>query len=78
MNDKMKTWLEGLSKEVSTRDFDLIARSLAVLDSNTYHDETLPWGNRRCVSPCIRDGYFAGIWNWDSAFIATTVSRWDI
>ena len=78
MNDKMKTWLEGLSKEVSTQDFDLIARSLAVLDSNTYHDETLPWGNRRCVSPCIRDGYFAGIWNWDSAFIATTVSRWDI
>lgn len=68
-------WLNNLRGKVSERDFGLIERAIGVLEGNTSPAENLPWSPYRCITP--GPGGFNGIWNWDSAFHAMAVSRWD-
>ena len=46
-----------------------------ILVSNVYEPNKYPWGAWRLMSPCKK--HFEGVWNWDSAFHAMTVSRYD-
>lgn len=66
-------WLSG--KPVSERDKTILDAAYEVLKKNTIHSKNAPWGDVPVVSPW--SGPCAGIWNWDSAFHAITVSRFD-
>lgn len=66
-------WLSG--KPVSERDKTILGAAYEVLKKNTIHSKNAPWGDVPVVSPW--SGPCAGIWNWDSAFHAMTVSRFD-
>ena len=66
-------WLSG--KPVSERDKTILGAAYEVLKRNTIHSKNAPWGDVPVVSPW--SGPCAGIWNWDSAFHAMTVSRFD-
>lgn len=68
-------WLAKQKQNVSKSEYDLIKRSVKVLTDNTTDDKNLPWSPYRSILPA--KGRFDGIWNWDSAFHAMTVSRWD-
>lgn len=68
-------WLEQYKGKVSERDMALLARAHDVLSTNTVHSPDAPWGDVPVISPW--SGECAGIWNWDSAFHAMTVSRFD-
>lgn len=66
-------WLSG--KPVSERDKTILDAAYEVLKKNTIHSKNAPWGDVPVVSPW--SGPCAGIWNWDSAFHAMTISRFD-
>ncbi len=68
-------WLNQFRDTVSERDLTLLARAREVLESNIVHPENSPWGDYDVISPW--PGENAGIWNWDSAFHAMTVSRFN-
>ncbi len=70
-----KEWLARYEGRVSERDFYLLGRSYDVLAKNTVSYENAPWGEKSVISPWV--GGSEGIWNWDSAFHAMTVSRFD-
>ncbi len=70
-----QTWLEQYRSSVSSRDFALLEKASSILERNTYAPNEYGWGPWRMVSPCR--GYFKGFWNWDTAFIAEGMSRWD-
>lgn len=61
---------------MNLRDTELIARAKATLKQNTYSAEGYLWSPYKCITPGVN--YFFGIWNWDSAFHAVGVSRWDV
>ena len=60
---------------ISERDKELCERAYQILMENVYPDEGYLWSPYRCISP--GKTHFTGIWNWDSAFHAVGVSRWD-
>ena len=68
-------WLAPLRKTVSERDACLLDAAYEVLKRNTVHEKSAPWGDVPVISPW--SGPCAGIWNWDSAFHAMAVSRYD-
>ncbi len=68
-------WLEPYKAELSERDFLLVSKAYDVLSSNTLSYKNAPWGDMSVISPWL--GGSAGIWNWDSAFHAMTVCRFD-
>lgn len=68
-------WLAPLRQKVSERDARLLDAAYEVLKGNTIHQPDVPWGDVPVISPW--SGPCAGIWNWDSAFHAMTVSRYD-
>ena len=68
-------WLAPLRQKVSERDARLLDAAYEVLKGNTIHQPDVPWGDVPVISPW--SGPCAGIWNWDSAFHAMTVSRSD-
>ena len=57
------------------RNTELIKRAHDVLMGNAYEKDGYPWSPYRCISPA--KNYFLGIWNWDSAFHAIGISRYD-
>lgn len=57
------------------RDHELINRAYKILNDNIYPSTGFPWSPYRCLTPAM--GHFNGIWNWDSAFHAVGVSRFD-
>ncbi len=68
-------WLNRYKDKVSERDFVLLEKAYDVLARNTVRYDNAPWGNKSVISPWV--GGSEGIWNWDSAFHAMTVSRFD-
>lgn len=58
------------------RDKELAKRAYCTLMGNVYPNEGFLWSPYRCITPGKNN--FHGIWNWDSAFHAVGVSRWDI
>lgn len=69
-------WLLNQQNKISERNFNLITRAYNTLKTNTSPNENLPWSPYRCITPGT--GGFNGIWNWDTAFHAMTVSRWNV
>ncbi len=69
-----EAWLSSLAG-LSERDLSLCERAYDTLMGNVYPDNGFLWSPCRCISP--GKGRFEGIWNWDSAFHAAGVSRWD-
>lgn len=65
-------WLSGYK---NCEYLSLLERAYDNIMANVQGGKT-PWAPYRGICPG-RDGYFAGIWNWDTAFHATCVSRWD-
>ena len=68
-------WLASLNKPLSGRDRALLEAAYDVLQKNTICKPDAPWGPAPVISPW--SGPCAGIWNWDSAFHAMAVSRFD-
>ena len=62
--------------QVCERDKELLSRSYDTIMENVYEDKGYLWSPYRCISPGKR--HFFGVWNWDSAFHAAGVSRWDV
>ena len=53
----------------------LLRRARATLEKNTVAGERVPWAPYRGVEPSVSG--FKGVWNWDSAFHAMALVRWD-
>ena len=70
-----KQWLEQYKGKLSQREITLLEAAYDVLTRNTMCSPHAPWGNTPVISPWSGDN--AGIWNWDSAFHALTVSRYN-
>ena len=68
-------WLAQYEKYCNERDMTLLGAAYDVLKTNTIERDDAPWGPDPVISPWM--GEKAGIWNWDSAFHAITVSRYD-
>ena len=75
MNLTRKEWLSRYENKVSDRDLALLGMAYDVLRKNTVRYDNAPWGEKSVISPWVGGG--EGIWNWDSAFHAMTVSRFD-
>ena len=58
------------------RDLRLLERAYDNIMKNVSPAEGMPWSPYRGITPG-RNGAFPGVWNWDSAFHAMCVSRWD-
>lgn len=72
---KRKEWLEGAVQGLSVRDAGLLERASGLLEDNILREGEYPWGELHGIVPS-RSTY-AGVWNWDSAWHAMAVSRWD-
>lgn len=70
-----KEWLENCN--VSERDRELLSLAYDVLKGNVLSSDKNPWGGRPAVSPWVGEGRTEGIWNWDTAFHAVAISRFD-
>lgn len=66
-----------LTKDVvKERDKRLLIRAYENIMANVTPAEGMPWSPYRGIMPG-NSGNFPGIWNWDTAFHAMCVSRWD-
>lgn len=65
-------WLEAQKGKVSERDLALLKLSQETLYANIMDG---PWSPLRGISPSPY--MYWGVWNWDSAFHAMALSRWD-
>lgn len=61
--------------ELSARDSILLRRAEAVLRGNVVGPQGKPWAPYRGIIPSA--GTYQGVWNWDAAFHALAVCRWD-
>ena len=70
-----ENWLSLYKDTVSPRDYELLGAAYDILKKNTVNEPKAPWGEVPVISPW--SGPCAGMWNWDSAFHAMTVARFD-
>jgi putative isomerase len=66
-------WVTSAKRKLEPWKLELLQRSYDTLQGNIVKHEM--WHNKRGIVPSI--GRYDGVWNWDSAFHAMTVSRWD-
>ena len=66
-------WLAASAKTVSPAQSDLLTRAQTTLLGNAASGYA--WKPYLGIMPSL--GTYCGIWNWDSAFHAVSVSRWD-
>lgn len=67
--------LEAYSENLNKRDISLLERAIKVLESNKYEEYKDVFKGRTLISPDKK--CFNGVWNWDSAFHAIGVARFD-
>lgn len=72
MNNTVE-FLRGL--KVNKDEYELIEKSIKILERNECKTENVPWKNKRCILPSPE--CFQGIWNWDTAFHAVGISNID-
>lgn len=67
-----------LSEQIdySDRDKRLLRRCVWTLYHNVIDTKNAPWGDSRGIAPSIEK--YDGVWNWDSAFHAMALRRWDM
>lgn len=80
MNLSKEEWL-AQNNSIDETEKQLLELAYTIFMKNVYEAEGYPWSPYRCISParCFDEvkSCFKGIWNWDSAFHAVGVSRWD-
>ena len=77
------SWLKEYYGRLSFDDYALVSRAARTLEANSngksleniYSTAPYPWKPLRGIMPS--PAHFVGVWNWDSAFHAMGVSRWD-
>jgi putative isomerase len=62
--------------QLGARDSRLVRRAFATLEGNQVADPGAPWAPYRAIYPS--HSTYPGVWNWDAAFHAMAVARWDI
>ena len=67
-------WLGKYKNMLKERDYKLLSLAYDILEENTLQGSGYPWGEYAVISPWSQG---AGIWNWDTAFHAMGVSRYD-
>ncbi len=74
-----ESWLERCREQVNDERYRLLARAQATLLGNMEppagHTGQAPWHPLRGIRP--DPSSYPGVWNWDAAFHAVAVSRWD-
>jgi putative isomerase len=75
MTDTGSAFLEVNREKLTSRDADLLQRAVKTLCGNTVAPDGNPWSPHRGIIPSA--GTYRGVWNWDAAFHALAVSRWD-
>jgi putative isomerase len=74
-----ETWLKNTSTSLPPRDARLLAKAQSTLLGNILPplapEQKTPWHPYRGICPAPER--FRGMWNWDTAFHAVGVSRWD-
>lgn len=78
--EKLKVWLKDKEKELSEKEFALVKKAAEMLRNNICEGSEYPWYPYRCIVPfggLPISSPQNGIWNWDSAFHAIGVLRWD-
>lgn len=75
MNLTKNEWLNQYKDTLSKRDYELLSLAYDILEGNTLQGPNYPWGEYAVISPWNHDG--AGLWNWDTAFHAMGVSRYN-
>jgi len=71
-------WLSSFYGKIPFEDYSLLDRAARTLLANVLapsEGKLLPWHPWRGITPSQLG--FRGVWNWDSAFHALGVSRWD-
>ena len=71
-------WLAEFYGKLRHEEYSLLDRAVRTLLGNILvpgEGKTLPWAPWRGITPSVMG--FRGVWNWDSAFHAVGVSRWD-
>ncbi len=71
-------WVEQYRGKVSQQELNLLERAQATLMKNIVPrdgDKPLQWEPRRGIAPSLL--HYQGVWNWDAAFHAIAVARWD-
>ena len=76
----MESWMHREDRKVTAQEIALLERARKTLEGNLAmpgegHVDPLPWHPLRGIRPSLDE--YDGIWNWDSAFHAVAVSRWD-
>ena len=72
-------WLKNFYGTMSFEDYTLLDRAARILECNSgglATNEKTPWAPLRGIKPSSLY-YFPGVWNWDSAFHAMAVQKWD-
>ena len=73
-NTPCDAWLSQFYGKMPFEDYLLLDRAARTLEGNVAKGNK-PWSPLRGIRPsCI---IFPGVWNWDSAFHALGVSRWN-
>lgn len=67
-------WLLKYKDKVNSRDYKLLSRAYDIIEQNVLQGANYPWGAYAVISPW-KDT--PGIWNWDTAFHAMGVSRYN-
>ena len=79
MKSRCDHWLEPYYARLPFRDYTLLDRAARTLERNSGGlriNVNYPWAPLRGIMPS--DQYFPGVWNWDSAFHAMGVVKWDV
>jgi len=76
----VESWMHREDRKVTAQEIALLERARKTLEGNLAmpgegHVDPLPWHPLRGIRPSLDE--YDGIWNWDSAFHAVAVSRWD-
>ena len=77
-NNMLLSREEWINSNFNQKDeyLELAERAFDILNANMYEaDSGYLWSPYRCLTP--GNNKFRGIWNWDSAFHAIGLSRWD-
>jgi putative isomerase len=75
MDALAQNFLDTNAEKLNRRDSELLARAVQTLHANTVGPEQMPWAPHRGIIPSF--GTYRGVWNWDAAFHALAVARWD-
>ena len=76
---KCDAWLKDLYRALPFTEYTIVDRAARALEGNTGGDRAnlgYPWRPIRAARPSSCS--FAGAWNWDCAFMALAMSKWDV